>query len=143
MSTKLASLTLRARENPKLKFISIAHLLNEDFLSECFDELKRGKAPGIDGVRLEEYEVNKEAKIRDLVSRLKSKKYRPQPVKRVYIPKPNGDKRPLGIPTVEDKIEKMGIKKILEAIFETGHPRSGSSAMYRLDFVPTKVHMMP
>lgn len=118
MSTKLVSLTQRARENPKLKFVSLVHLLNEDFLSECFDELKRNKAPGIDGVMLEEYEVNKEAKIKDLVNRLRLKKYRPQPVRRVYIPKPNGDKRPLGIPTVEDKIVQMGIKKILEAIFE-------------------------
>jgi len=118
MSTKLATLTLRAKENPKEKFTSLVHLLNEDFLTECLGELKREKSPGIDGVMVKEYEVNKEANIKDLVARLKAGKYKPKPVKRVYIPKTDGKQRPLGIPTVEDKIVQMGIKKILEAIYE-------------------------
>jgi len=118
MSTKLSCLTLRARENPKCKFTSLAHLLTEDFLKECLRELKRDKAPGIDGVTVKQYEVHLEENIKDLVVRLKAKRYRPQPVRRVYIPKSNGGKRPLGIPAVEDKIVQMGIKKILEAIFE-------------------------
>ena len=118
MTTKLASLTLRARENPKSKFMSLAHLLTEDFLVECFWELKRDKATGIDGVGARDYEVNLEGNIKDLVERLKARKYKPQPVRRVYIPKSDGSKRGLGIPTVEDKIVQMGIKKILEAIFE-------------------------
>jgi len=118
MRTKLVSLTLRAKGNPRLRFISLAHLLNEDFLVECFRELKKDKSPGIDGVRVEEYEINRDEKIKDLVERLKSKRYKPQPVRRVYIPKSDGTKRGLGIPTIEDKIVQMGIKKILEAIFE-------------------------
>jgi retron-type reverse transcriptase len=89
-----------------------------DFLSECFGELKRDKASGIDGVTWIEYEENLEENIADLVVRLKAKQYRPQPVKRVYIPKPNGDRRPLGIPAIEDKIVQLALKKILEAIFE-------------------------
>lgn len=118
MSTKLASLTLRAKGNPKERFISLAHLLNEDFLLECLGELKRDKSPGIDRVMVEEYEVNKETNIKDLVRRLKAEQYKPKPVRRVYIPKSDGKLRPLGIPTVEDKIVPMGIKKILKAIFE-------------------------
>jgi hypothetical protein len=118
MSTKLPFLTLKARGNPKLRFTSLAHLFTEDFLLECFGELKKNKAPGIDGVGVKEYGVNLKENIRDLVGRLKVKQYRPQPVRRVYIPKPNGEKRPLGIPTIEDKIVQMGCKKILEAIFE-------------------------
>lgn len=117
-STKLSSLTQGARGNPKCKFISLAHLLDVDFLKACFRELKRGKAPGIDGVSVGEYEANLEENLKDLVNRLKSKRYRPQPVKRAYIPKPSGGERSLGIPAVEDKVVQMGIKKILEAIFE-------------------------
>jgi group II intron reverse transcriptase/maturase len=118
MTTKLMSLTLRAKEDSKCKFISLAHILTEDFLKGCFGELKRDKASGIDGVKIEDYEVNLEENLKDLVGRLKSKSYRPQPIKRVYIPKPNGKRRPLGIPAIEDKIVQMGLKKILEAIFE-------------------------
>ncbi len=119
MATKLNILTNRAKENPKLRFTSLIHLLNEDSLLECLGELKANKAPGVDGVRLGEYEVNKDANIRGLVNRMKLWKYRPQPARRAYIPKSNGDMRPLGIPTIEDKLVQMGIKKILEAIFET------------------------
>jgi RNA-directed DNA polymerase len=118
LSTKLLSITLRAREDPKCMFTSLAHLLTEDFLKECFWELKRDKAPGIDEVTVEEYGEHLDENIEDLVVRLKAKQYRPRPVKRVYIPKPNGERRPLGIPAIEDKIVQMGIKKILEAIFE-------------------------
>lgn len=118
LATKLISLTQRARRGPKYKFISLAHLLNEDFLLGCFLELKRDKAPGVDGVTVKEYEVNLGENIKDLVERLKSNRYRPQPVRRVFIPNPNGERRPLGIPTLEDKIVQMGIKKILEAIYE-------------------------
>jgi len=118
MTTGLASLTLRAREDPKSKFISLAHLLTEDFLRECFWELKRDKASGVDGVSVQVYGVNLEENLKGLVGKLKAKQYRPQPVRRVYIPKPDGSKRGLGIPVVEDKIVQMGIKKILEAIFE-------------------------
>ncbi len=118
MKTKLESLTQRAKENPKNEFTSLAHLLTEDFLKSCFWELKRDKASGVDGVSVKEYEVSLEEKLKGLVIRLKAKKYKPQPVKRVYIPKADGSKRGLGIPAVEDKIVQMGIKKILEAVFE-------------------------
>lgn len=118
MTTKLETLTIRARENRKCKFTSLAHLLTEDFLKGCFRELKRDKAAGVDGVSVEEYEVGLEENVRDLVVRLKAKKYRPQPVRRAYIPKSDGSKRGLGIPAVEDKVVQMGIKKILDAIFE-------------------------
>jgi group II intron reverse transcriptase/maturase len=126
MKTKLVSKTqkaiiviaLKAKEDPKCKFTSLAHLLSEDFLKECFRELKKGKSPGIDRVTVSEYEKQLDENIADLIVRLKAKQYKPKPVLRVYIPKSNGDKRPLGIPAVEDKIVQMAIKKILEAIFE-------------------------
>jgi len=93
------------------------HLFTEDFLLACFGALKRNKAPGIDAVTAEEYEANLGVNIRGLVQRLVARQYRPQPTRRVYIPKSNGDKRPLGIPAVEDKIVQMACKLILEAVF--------------------------
>lgn len=118
MSTKLFSLTQRARRKPEEEFTSLMHLLTVDFLRDCFLELKRDRAPGVDGVTVREYEVDLEERLTDLVARLKSWRYRPQPVRRVYIPKPKGGRRPLGIPSVEDKIVQMALKHILEAIFE-------------------------
>jgi RNA-directed DNA polymerase len=118
MRTKLESLTQQARKNPQQKFTSVAHFLDEEFLTECFLELKRDRASGIDGVSIEDYEVDLDERIQELVKKLKLKKYKPQPVKRVYIPKSNGDKRGLGIATVEDKIVQCGVKRIVEAIFE-------------------------
>ena len=117
-STKLESLTLRAGRKSKYRFISLMHLITEDFLRACFGDLKRNKAPGIDEVTMIEYETDLEENLRNLLERLKARQYRPRPVKRVYIPKANGQQRPLGIPTVEDKVVQMACKKILEAIFE-------------------------
>ena len=94
------------------------HLLKEEFLKECFQRLKRDAAAGVDGVTVKEYEANLEDNIKDLVTRMKAWKYRPQTVRRVYIPKGDGSKRPLGIPAVEDKIVQMGMKQILEEVFE-------------------------
>lgn len=119
LSTKLTSLTKRAEGNPKYKFTSVTKpLISEGFLKECFWELKRNKSPGIDGVTIEGYEKNLGENIKALRAKLVSWKYKPQPLKRVYIPKADGTKRGLGMPAVEDKIVQMGIAKILNAIFE-------------------------
>lgn len=117
-ATRLRFITQRAKENPKYKFTSLAYLLNEGFLEQCFKALKKNKACGIDGVKVEEYEVHLGENLKDLVGKMKALQYYPQAVRRVNIPKPNGKTRPLGISTVEDKIVQMGIKRILEAIFE-------------------------
>ena len=141
-STKQSSLSVRARGNPRERFTSLVHYLTVDFLRECFRELRRNRASGVDGVTVEEYEVRLEENLKDLVGRLKAKRYKPQPVRRVYIRKPKGGKRPLGIPAVEDKIVQMGLKKILEAIFEVDFldvsfgfrpGRSSHQALYVLD----------
>lgn len=118
METKLKRIAKRAQEDAKCKFTSLAYLLNEESLAQCFWELKKGKAPGVDGVTLEEYGKDVAENLRDLVKRMKAMKYRPQPVRRVYIPKDSKGKRPLGIPALEDKIVQIGMTKILEAIFE-------------------------
>ena len=75
-----------------------------------FSQKNRVKIPGIDGVTVGEYAKKLDENIANLVRRLKAKQYKPQPGLQVYIPKPNGDKRPLGIPAVEDKIVQMALK---------------------------------
>jgi len=118
VQTKLKLITSRAQRDRGWRFTTLAYLLDEGFLAQCFMELKRGKAPGIDGVRWEEYAEKLTENLRGLVSRLKAKRYWPQPVKRVYIPKDEKSVRPLGLLVVEDKVVQMGITRILEAIFE-------------------------
>jgi retron-type reverse transcriptase len=72
----------------------VAYLLNEANLKECFYMLKQGKAAGIDGIGIEEYEQTLDENLRDLVARMKRQAYHPQPVRRTYIPKANGKLRP-------------------------------------------------
>jgi group II intron reverse transcriptase/maturase len=99
-------------------FTSLAHLLNVEFLRECYRSLGKEKAAGIDGRSWQEYGVQLDAHLADLVERLKAKRYKPLPAKRVYIPKNEHEKRPLGLPAIEDKIVQKGIARILEAIYE-------------------------
>lgn len=115
----LNRIAIKAKQDEHLRFTSLVHHINEENLEECYKELKRGKASGIDGETVENYGNNLKENIQDLVGRLKSKTYRPKPVKRVHIPKPGkAEKRPLGIPSVEDKLVQIMLKKILESIFE-------------------------
>jgi len=94
------------------------HLLNKENLKECFYRLRKDAATGNDGTSWKEYESNLDDNLEDLVARMKKWSYRPQPVKRVYIPKSNGKLRPLGIPATEDKIVQAAIARILTAIYE-------------------------
>ncbi len=121
MKAKLNLIAEKAKRDKRLKFTSLIHHINEDNLVQCFSELKKDKASGIDGVTVEEYGRNLEWNIFNLVEKLRTKSYRPQPVRRVYIPKAGkkDEKRGLGIPTVEDKLVQLMLKKILEAIYET------------------------
>ena len=120
MKEKLNVIAEKARREKRLKFTSLIHHINEANLARCYQELKRDKASGIDDVTVEAYGLNLEKNLQDLVGRLKTKRYRPQPVKRVYIPKPGkaGETRALGLPTVEDKLVQLMVKKLLEPIYE-------------------------
>lgn len=118
MQTKLTRIAELAKERPKEQFTSLYHLLNEEMLTQCHNELDGNKATGIDQVTKAAYEENLESNIKNLVERLKRKRYQPQPVRRTYIPKDEKSKRPLGISSYEDKIVQMGLNKILQAIYE-------------------------
>ena len=119
METKLLRIAELAKSHPKLQFTSLAHLLNEETLKQCHRELPGNKATGIKGVTKASYDEDLEENIKDLVQRMKSKRYYPQPVRRTFIDKPGSNKkRPLGIPEHEDKIVQKGLAKILNAIYE-------------------------
>lgn len=115
---KLALIAERARREPRSQFTSLAHLLNERFLELCYYRLGRDRASGMDGVTWKEYGEHLEENIKGLVARMKAKRYKPLPAKRVYIPKDEHSQRPLGLPALEDKIVQKGIAMILEAIYE-------------------------
>jgi len=120
METKLARIAKIAKERPQEKFTSLAHLLNKEMLEKSHRSLIREKATGVDGIGKEDYEENLQENLEDLVGRLKRMAYRPQPVKRVYIPKAGTNKkRPLGIPAYEDKIVQHALNQILSSIYET------------------------
>lgn len=116
--TKLTLISKRAHEEPTCKFTSLAHLLNKGYLKACYNKLGRDRACGVDNVTWKEYGQDLDANLESLVERLKNRKYKPLPAKRVYIPKNEHEKRPLGLPALEDKIVQKGIAGILEAIYE-------------------------
>jgi RNA-directed DNA polymerase len=119
MSTKLDRIAEIAKDKPKEQFTSLIHLIDKEMLKQCHKELNGNKAIGTDNVTKQEYEVNLEENIDNLMVSMKNHTYRPQPVKRVYIPKSNSEKkRPLGIPAYEDKIVQLAINKILKVIYE-------------------------
>ena len=114
----LAGIANRARVSKKHRFGGVYTLLNEDLLRWSFYSLNKKAAPGVDGVTWLEYESNLDANLVALVDRLKRKAYRARLVKRHYIPKGQGKRRPLGIPVLEDKLVQHSAKAILEAIYE-------------------------
>ncbi|MFH1504382.1 MAG: group II intron reverse transcriptase/maturase [Candidatus Omnitrophota bacterium] len=118
METKLGSLSQYAAKEPERKFVNIMYHVNADSLKANFYKFGRKRAVGVDSVSWQEYEGNLEANIDSFLERMKRMEYRPQPVKRVYIPKDRSGKRPLGIPTVEDKVAQKTMSRIMEVIYE-------------------------
>ncbi len=118
MPTSLRGIANRAKKDSKVRFGNLYGLIDENCLRECFYKLKRSAAPGVDGVTFEQYEDDLQAKLRNLVERLKGKQYRAKLVRRKHIPKPGGKLRPLGIPALEDKLLQGAVASILAAIYE-------------------------
>jgi RNA-directed DNA polymerase len=119
ISTRLQQIAKLAQEEPQRAFLSLAHHIDIELLREAYRRTRKNGAPGIDGQTAEEYEANLEANLQSLLDRFKLGRYQAPPVRRVHIPKGDGDKtRPIGIPTFEDKVLQRAVAMVLEAVYE-------------------------
>src|SRR5437870_3005412 len=109
-----------AKREKRLRFTALLHHVSVALLTNSFYALKRGAAPGVDGLRWQEYERDLDKRLADLHSRLHRGTYRALPSKRAYIPKPDGRQRPLGIAALEDKIVQQAVGTVLNQIYEEG-----------------------
>jgi group II intron reverse transcriptase/maturase len=120
MSPELVKVAERARREPQAQFHSLAHLIDVAALKRAFHRQRKDATPGVDGVTKEVYGQNLEDNLQDLHDRLRSRRYRHQPILRVHIPKEGrGDKtRPIGISCFEDKLVQEALREVLEAVYE-------------------------
>ena len=118
VSQGLVGVRRAARERKEMKFTALLHHLTVALLRDSFYALKRKAAPGVDGVTWQEYETGLEGRLVDLHSRVHRGAYRAQPSRRVYIPKPDGRQRPLGVAALEDKIVQQAVVTILNQVYE-------------------------
>jgi len=111
----------KAKEEPDYRFYQLYDkIYREDILIYAYAQVKANQgAPGVDGEDFEEIEAQGLAEwLRGIIQELRAKTYRPQPVKRVWIEKPGGGQRPLGIPSIRDRVVQTAAKVVLEPIFE-------------------------
>jgi RNA-directed DNA polymerase len=118
VSQGLEGVRKAAKERKEKQFTALLHHLTVGLLQKGFYALKRKAAPGVDGVTWEEYESGLEDRLVDLHSRVHRGAYRAQPSRRVFIPKPDGRQRPLGVAALEDKIVQHAVVTILNQIYE-------------------------
>jgi group II intron reverse transcriptase/maturase len=118
MQTSLKGIAKRAKEDKSCKFQSLTREITYALLINCFEDMNRKSAVGVDEVDYNEYKENLIPNIRSLLDRVRNGSYHAALVRRHYIPKGNGKVRPLGIPTTEDKLLQRAVRTILEAIYE-------------------------
>jgi len=118
ISTKRGRIATLAREAPELAFTSLSHHIDIEWLREAYRLTRKDGAPGVDGQTAAGYEEHLEENLQSLLERAKSGTYFAPPVRRVHIPKENGETRPIGIPAFEDKVLQRAVVMVLECIYE-------------------------
>ena len=119
MSPELLTVAERAKREPEGRFHALAHLIDVPALTRAYRRLRRNAAVGVDGITKEQYGQELERNLQDLHHRLKTKRYRHQPILRGYVPKGQGRHRPIGISATEDKVVQGALRDVWEAIYET------------------------
>lgn len=119
VSTRLERIADLANRKPETGLTSLAHHIDIEWLREAWRRTRKDGAPGIDGVTAREYEQDLESNLQNLLNRAKSGRYRAPAVRRVHIPKGKGpETRPLGIPTLEDKVLQRAVTMVLGTVYE-------------------------
>ena len=119
LQSALDRIRQRAEKEKGERFTSLwHHVYNVDRLRKVFLALRKDGATGVDGETWQHYAENLEENLQDLAARLKRGAYKARPVRRVYIPKADGKQRPLGIPTLEDKLVQSTVAEVLTPIYE-------------------------
>lgn len=118
VSTRTERIARLAKQAPNMTLKTLAHHMDAAWLREAYRRTRKTGATGIDGQTADEYAMDLEGNLAKLLERAKSGRYRAPPVRRVYIPKGDGQTRPLGIPTFEDKVLQRAVAMLLEAVYE-------------------------
>lgn len=116
--TKQLRIAQLAKQSPDMVFTSLAHHIDEYWMYEAYRRTKKGGATGVDDVSSKMFEENLRDNLRELVEQLKAKTYKAPPVRRIYLEKGGGKKRPIGIPTFADKVLQRAVKMVLEPLYE-------------------------
>ena len=119
VSTKRQRIATLARQAPTMSFTTLAHHIDLEWLQEAYRLTRKDGAAGTDGQTAADYAVDLEANLQSLLDRAKSGRYKAPPVRRVRIPKGEGNEtRPIGIPTFEDKVLQRAVAMVLESVYE-------------------------
>jgi group II intron reverse transcriptase/maturase len=141
MLTKELQIAERARKYKGEGLTNLHQFIDYDWMIESYRRLNRRSSPGVDGKDWREYGQDLQANVEGLLSAFKSGKYRAPSIRRVYIPKGNGEKRPLGIPTIEDKVLQESVRRVLTPVYEEEFKpfsygfRSGRGAHDAIDYL--------
>jgi len=118
VSSRKRRIVMAAQKYRHEPLTALSHHLDLNWMSEAYRRVRKDAAPGVDGQTVAEYGANLVENLRDLLDRAKSGSYKAPPVKRAYVPKNEKEDRPIGLPTVEDKILQRAVVMILEPIYE-------------------------